>query len=318
MVRVALCVLLCVPWILSAATLVNINTASSETLESLPGIGAVYAERIIAYRSDTPFSTIEDIQNVQGIGPATFEKIQDLITVDEVSEEKEDKDDAPASETLHIDAPDVTFVNQKTIFDVSHHMSGSLVHYTWNFGDLSRDEGREVTHRFAYAGTYVVSVSGRHKGEDFSARHEITVLPVQFSITRSPEGDIQIHNDAAEEVDIGAFILSEVTAIVIPEGTTLLPYATLTVPREQIEAGGTYGIPRLYDAVGTLVATYTPIPETPTVVPLEAQPAAVVAAVPESRNTLAYAGLAAVLGIGIVGVYTRRREGDIEDLEKSI
>ena len=64
--------------------LVNINTASQNQLEELPEIGPVTAQRIIAYReANGPFLKIEDIQKVEGIGQATFEKIKDLITVGE-------------------------------------------------------------------------------------------------------------------------------------------------------------------------------------------------------------------------------------------
>lgn len=62
---------------------VNINTASQAELETLPGIGPVIAQRIIEYReTNGPFATIEAIQNVPGIGAATFEQIKDLITVE--------------------------------------------------------------------------------------------------------------------------------------------------------------------------------------------------------------------------------------------
>jgi len=61
---------------------VDLNTASQEELETLPGVGPVIAQRIIEYRqTNGPFQTIEDIQKVQGIGPKTFEKMQTLITV---------------------------------------------------------------------------------------------------------------------------------------------------------------------------------------------------------------------------------------------
>ncbi len=61
---------------------ININTAPGEVLQTLPGIGPALAERIIAYRTETPFATIEDIKKVSGIGDAVFEKVKDLITTE--------------------------------------------------------------------------------------------------------------------------------------------------------------------------------------------------------------------------------------------
>jgi len=60
---------------------VNINTAGSDLLESLPGIGPALAQRIIDHRqTHGPFDRIEDVMEVSGIGNAIFESIQDLIT----------------------------------------------------------------------------------------------------------------------------------------------------------------------------------------------------------------------------------------------
>ncbi|MCX6811918.1 MAG: helix-hairpin-helix domain-containing protein [Candidatus Berkelbacteria bacterium] len=60
---------------------ININTASLEQLDSLPGIGPVYAQRIFDYRKKKPFSSIEEIMEIQGIGEKTFEKMKDQITI---------------------------------------------------------------------------------------------------------------------------------------------------------------------------------------------------------------------------------------------
>jgi competence protein ComEA len=61
---------------------VNINAATVEELDTLPGIGPAIAQRIIDYRTaNGPFKSIEEIKNVAGIGDATFEKIKDRITV---------------------------------------------------------------------------------------------------------------------------------------------------------------------------------------------------------------------------------------------
>jgi competence protein ComEA len=61
---------------------VNINTADQTQLDTLPGIGPAYAQRIIQYRElNGPFETIEDIKQVSGIGDKRFEQLKDLITV---------------------------------------------------------------------------------------------------------------------------------------------------------------------------------------------------------------------------------------------
>lgn len=65
----------------SQSGLVNINTASKDELMTLSGIGEAIASRIIEYREQTRFQTIEDIMSVKGIGNAVYAKISDSITV---------------------------------------------------------------------------------------------------------------------------------------------------------------------------------------------------------------------------------------------
>lgn len=65
----------------SAGKKVNINTAAKDELETLEGIGEKTAEKIIAYRENTPFERIEDIMNVDGIGEKKFENIKNSICV---------------------------------------------------------------------------------------------------------------------------------------------------------------------------------------------------------------------------------------------
>ena len=61
---------------------VNINTANQSELDGLPGIGPALAQRIIDFREENgEFKSIEDIQNVKGIGEAKFEEIKENICV---------------------------------------------------------------------------------------------------------------------------------------------------------------------------------------------------------------------------------------------
>ncbi|MBG0787038.1 MAG: helix-hairpin-helix domain-containing protein [Anaerolineaceae bacterium] len=62
----------------------NLNTATQEELESLPGIGPSKAADILTYREQHgPFATLDDLANVTGIGDATVESLRDYLIVEQ-------------------------------------------------------------------------------------------------------------------------------------------------------------------------------------------------------------------------------------------
>jgi len=65
-----------------AASPLNINTATAEQFEALPGVGAKTAARIVEYRQKNgAFKKAEELMNVQGIGEKLFLKLKPLVTV---------------------------------------------------------------------------------------------------------------------------------------------------------------------------------------------------------------------------------------------
>ncbi len=64
------------------AGLLNLNLATAEQLEALPGIGPITAQRIIEYRARRPFQTVDDLTKVHGIGPKKLEAVRPLVSVE--------------------------------------------------------------------------------------------------------------------------------------------------------------------------------------------------------------------------------------------
>lgn len=68
-------------------TPVNLNTATQSQLETLPGLGAKVAQRIIEYRQKNGnFKKVEDLMNVKGIGEKSFLKLKPMLTVSQKPE----------------------------------------------------------------------------------------------------------------------------------------------------------------------------------------------------------------------------------------
>ncbi len=74
--------LLFVSFQLAAAEMININTADAEALTAIQGVGEKRAEAIIDYRDKNgPFSSVDELANVDGVGQVTIDNNRDNLTV---------------------------------------------------------------------------------------------------------------------------------------------------------------------------------------------------------------------------------------------
>lgn len=61
---------------------INVNTATVDQLQQLPGIGPVTAQSIVNARADKPFRSLADLDRVRGIGPKTLDKIRPFVVIE--------------------------------------------------------------------------------------------------------------------------------------------------------------------------------------------------------------------------------------------
>ena len=62
--------------------MIDLNAAAASDLDALPGIGPVLAERVVAWRDENgPFTSVDELEEVSGIGPSVLEQVRDLVRV---------------------------------------------------------------------------------------------------------------------------------------------------------------------------------------------------------------------------------------------
>jgi|GEM_PF-1850486 len=271
-----------------AADLVNINTADAALLETLPGIGATKAASIVEYRTDHGlFAKKSDIQNVSGIGASTYAQIEPLITVgDSTSEGKIASTEEVATDSVALQSSSGAIAvyqppgNKLTVhteadfvatLHVPHHFSayaktasglsdaGAILH--WSFGDGSDAFGSSVDKTFAYAGTYVVTVTatdGLAKGTDSVT---VTVEPASVRIDSVSSAGVMIANDTDILLDLSGWRIStEQGFFKIPDGTEIFPNRKVLFPWSNVNLPVAFRAQLSYPS-GLVAATYAP-PET--------------------------------------------------------
>ncbi len=210
------------------AAFVDINTAGLEELDTLPGIGPAYAQRIIDYRTaNGPFLKIEDIQNVSGIGPSTYADMKDLITVGSASAgdggNQAGPSETPATqnESTHYSAAPVTSATPISRASVGagrdrvgmvgspleFMVEGSRANdrqslYVWNFGDGTSGHGPLTTHVYEYPGEYVVILSANLSEGEAVARVNVKILESGISITAASPERIEVKNNSTHEANL--------------------------------------------------------------------------------------------------------------------
>ncbi len=161
--------------------------------------------------------------------------------------------------------------------------------YSWNFGDGTAiaTSGKTVSHTYHYPGTYVVSVRAWFASREQTVTQSVTVLPVTFSFTAGPRGEVQLHNDATYQVDISRYTVIGSDRFVFPANTIMAPKSTITLPPTEVRFSDA-GQSSLLDRDGVLLAEYPNLPvaiaSTPTGLLLGAVPSGVPRAEVEDRR----------------------------------
>lgn len=241
------------------AALMNINTADSKTLESLPHIGTATAQKIITYReANGPFVSIEDIRKASSyISANYYADIAPLITVGDAAATSSPVVDAtssppivsslgsaavpyvPPPSALIVDAgPDVNALLDVPLhFSVQVKMKGGAAdpsaRVRWSFGDGSALEGNTVEKMYRYPGTYLVTATATDGPTTTRDDLIVRVTPAQMHIGIATGSGIIIANDSNDRLDLSDWRLTaDNGSFRIPLGTILLPESNALFPYE--------------------------------------------------------------------------------------
>ncbi len=120
-------------------SIIDLNSASGMQLETLKGIGPTKADAIIAYRQKKgPFKNTEDIMNVPGIGPATYDKIKDRLTLGETTANKGDTNLSISKEEGKIDINSCTQSDLEKLSGIGPVKAKSIIEYREQIGSFTQ------------------------------------------------------------------------------------------------------------------------------------------------------------------------------------
>ena len=285
------------PLLVVADTLVNINTADLATLETLNGIGPSKGQAIIDYRTQHgPFQKIDDIQNVSGIGPATYAKIQANITVGDTapaSTQTQDQSTAshqttdttgtpsttqtqppPASQSFTASGQALPAPISARIVAPSHAVAGGGSFFEgqaytsagaqvapsrclWNFGDGITAEGCKTLHVFGYPGTYVIELTASYNYASAMARVTLSADTASVALHVEQDGSLSVLNLGANDLDASLWTIEQsAKSFTIPEGTTILRQGGVRFAQSILGFSGNTEAKLLYPN-GTLAANAT-------------------------------------------------------------